>query len=215
MIYRILTQNLRERFEATKELDASHMIHGVGRFRVNVFQQRGSVGAVLRAIPHEIPGLRLARAARRRRVLRRAAPWARPRHRPDRLRQVDEPRFARQHHQPHQAVAHHDGRGPDRVPAHAPAGDREPARGRARTPSRSPRRCATCCARTRTSSSSVRCATSRRSRRRSPRPRLVTSSSRRCTPRTPRRRSTASSTSSRPPSRTRFASSWPVRSKRS
>jgi twitching motility protein PilT len=55
MIYRVLTQNLRERFEATKELDASHMIHGVGRFRVNVFQQRGSVGAVLRAIPHDIP----------------------------------------------------------------------------------------------------------------------------------------------------------------
>jgi twitching motility protein PilT len=55
MIYRVLTQNLRERFEATKELDASHMIHGVGRFRVNVFQQRGSVGSVLRAIPHEIP----------------------------------------------------------------------------------------------------------------------------------------------------------------
>jgi twitching motility protein PilT len=55
MIYRVLTQNLRERFEASKELDASHMIHGVGRFRVNVFQQRGSVGAVLRAIPHEIP----------------------------------------------------------------------------------------------------------------------------------------------------------------
>ena len=30
-------------------------IHGVGRFRVNVFQQRGSIGAVLRAIPHSIP----------------------------------------------------------------------------------------------------------------------------------------------------------------
>jgi twitching motility protein PilT len=55
MIYRILTQNLRERFEATKELDCSHMIHGVGRFRVNVFQQRGSIGSVLRAIPHDIP----------------------------------------------------------------------------------------------------------------------------------------------------------------
>ncbi len=55
MIFRILTQNYRERFEATKELDAAHMIHGVGRFRVNVFQQRGSVGAVLRAIPHSIP----------------------------------------------------------------------------------------------------------------------------------------------------------------
>jgi twitching motility protein PilT len=55
MIFRILTQNLRERFEATKELDTAHTIYGVGRFRVNVFQQRGSVGAVLRAIPHDIP----------------------------------------------------------------------------------------------------------------------------------------------------------------
>ena len=55
MVYHVLTQNLRERFEATKELDASHMIMGVGRFRVNVFQQRSSIGAVLRAIPHEIP----------------------------------------------------------------------------------------------------------------------------------------------------------------
>jgi twitching motility protein PilT len=55
MVYRVLTQNLRERFEADKELDTSHTIVGVGRFRVNVFQQRGSIGAVLRAIPHEIP----------------------------------------------------------------------------------------------------------------------------------------------------------------
>ncbi len=55
MIYRVLTQRSRERFEATKELDTSHMIHGVGRFRVNVFQQRGSIGAVLRSIPHDIP----------------------------------------------------------------------------------------------------------------------------------------------------------------
>jgi twitching motility protein PilT len=55
MVYRVLTQSLRERFEAEKELDTSHTILGVGRFRVNVFQQRGSIGAVLRAIPHEIP----------------------------------------------------------------------------------------------------------------------------------------------------------------
>jgi twitching motility protein PilT len=55
MIFGILTQSLRERFEADKELDTSHSIMGVGRFRVNVFQQRGSLGSVLRAIPHEIP----------------------------------------------------------------------------------------------------------------------------------------------------------------
>jgi twitching motility protein PilT len=55
MVYRILTQGLRERFEAEKELDTAHTIMGVGRFRVNLFQQRGSIGTVMRAIPHEIP----------------------------------------------------------------------------------------------------------------------------------------------------------------
>ncbi len=55
MVFRILTQSLRERFEADKELDTAHTIMGVGRFRVNVFQQRGSIGTVMRAIPHEIP----------------------------------------------------------------------------------------------------------------------------------------------------------------
>jgi twitching motility protein PilT len=55
MVYRILTQGLRERFEAEHELDTSHTIMGVGRFRVNVFLQRGSIGTVMRAIPHEIP----------------------------------------------------------------------------------------------------------------------------------------------------------------
>jgi twitching motility protein PilT len=55
MLYNILPQAARERFEGSKELDTSHAIHGVGRFRVNVFQQRGSVGAVLRMIPQEIP----------------------------------------------------------------------------------------------------------------------------------------------------------------
>jgi twitching motility protein PilT len=55
MIFGVLTQALRERFEAEKELDTSHSIPGVGRFRLNVFQQRGTVAGVLRAIPHEIP----------------------------------------------------------------------------------------------------------------------------------------------------------------
>ena len=45
----------RERFEEQKELDTSHSIAGVGRFRVNVAMQRGTVAAALRPIPHEIP----------------------------------------------------------------------------------------------------------------------------------------------------------------
>jgi twitching motility protein PilT len=55
MIFGVLPQALRERFEAEKELDTSHSIVGVGRFRLNVFQQRNTVAAVLRSIPHEIP----------------------------------------------------------------------------------------------------------------------------------------------------------------
>src|SRR5262245_49574793 len=37
------------------ELDCSFGLEGQGRFRANVFYQRGSVGAVMRAIPHEVP----------------------------------------------------------------------------------------------------------------------------------------------------------------
>ncbi|MDQ1437103.1 MAG: twitching motility protein PilT [Acidimicrobiaceae bacterium] len=54
MIYAILTQKQRERFENELELDTSHSVPGVGRFRVNVFLQRDSVGSVMRVIPFEI-----------------------------------------------------------------------------------------------------------------------------------------------------------------
>ncbi len=54
MIYAVLTQRQREKFEEDLELDTSHAIPGHGRFRVNVFLQRDSVGAVLRVIPYEI-----------------------------------------------------------------------------------------------------------------------------------------------------------------
>ena len=54
MIYAILTQRQRERFESELELDTSHAIPGLGRFRVNVFLQRDSMGAVMRVIPFDI-----------------------------------------------------------------------------------------------------------------------------------------------------------------
>ncbi len=54
MVYAILTSRQREKFEEELELDTSHSIPGVGRFRLNVFQQRDALGAVLRAIPYEI-----------------------------------------------------------------------------------------------------------------------------------------------------------------
>jgi twitching motility protein PilT len=55
MIFGILPASQRERFEEEHELDTSHSIAGVGRFRVNVSIQRGTVAAALRPIPHEMP----------------------------------------------------------------------------------------------------------------------------------------------------------------
>jgi twitching motility protein PilT len=50
----ILTSTQWERFEEEHELDLAHAVDGVGRFRVSVYQQRGSIGVALRVIPHKI-----------------------------------------------------------------------------------------------------------------------------------------------------------------
>jgi twitching motility protein PilT len=57
LVYAILSQRIRERFENNLELDTSHVVPNVGRFRLNVFQQRDAVGAVFRTIPFEIMSL--------------------------------------------------------------------------------------------------------------------------------------------------------------
>ncbi|MDG2114561.1 MAG: PilT/PilU family type 4a pilus ATPase, partial [Actinomycetota bacterium] len=54
MLYDVLTQKQRDRFEGELELDTSHTIPGRGRFRMNIYQQRNAMGAVFRAIPTEI-----------------------------------------------------------------------------------------------------------------------------------------------------------------
>ena len=58
LIYGILDKDQILRFEKELELDMSFGISGLGRFRTNVFQQRGSVGAVLRIVPYEIKPMR-------------------------------------------------------------------------------------------------------------------------------------------------------------
>jgi len=55
LIYSILSDHQISTFESTHELDFSHGIPKVGRFRVNVYVQRGSVGAAFRVIPRRIP----------------------------------------------------------------------------------------------------------------------------------------------------------------
>ncbi|WP_323745470.1 PilT/PilU family type 4a pilus ATPase [Parvivirga hydrogeniphila] len=57
MILTLLSEEQRKRFETELELDFAYSIPGVSRFRANVFQQRGSMGAVFRVIPLTIPTL--------------------------------------------------------------------------------------------------------------------------------------------------------------
>src|SRR6266542_4268558 len=54
MIYAVLTQRQRERFEQELELDLSYSLPGKARFRVNVYFQRDAVGAAFRFIPFNI-----------------------------------------------------------------------------------------------------------------------------------------------------------------
>jgi twitching motility protein PilT len=53
----LMSPGQRERFAETHELDFAVGVQGLGRFRVNVFQQRGTPGFALRAVPFDIPAL--------------------------------------------------------------------------------------------------------------------------------------------------------------
>jgi twitching motility protein PilT len=57
VVYGILNDDQRKRFEVEQQLDFAYAIPNVARFRVNCFFQRGAVSAAFRLIPHEIPAL--------------------------------------------------------------------------------------------------------------------------------------------------------------
>jgi twitching motility protein PilT len=54
LAYSVLTDTQKKRFEEALELDFSFGIRGLARFRCNLFNQRGAVGAVYRLIPEKI-----------------------------------------------------------------------------------------------------------------------------------------------------------------
>src|SRR5688572_4012647 len=51
MLAAILPTALRERFKDSHEVDLAYSVAGLGRFRCNAFQQRGTIGMTLRVIP--------------------------------------------------------------------------------------------------------------------------------------------------------------------
>src|SRR3954465_11870007 len=57
MLYRILSTEQQKLLEINRQIDLAHSIPGLARFRVNVFFQRGTLGAAFRLIPADIKTL--------------------------------------------------------------------------------------------------------------------------------------------------------------
>ena len=50
----VMSTAQRQKFKEAQEVDLAYSVPGLGRFRCNIFQQRGTVGLVLRVIPMQI-----------------------------------------------------------------------------------------------------------------------------------------------------------------
>ncbi len=132
--YSLMDEGQVPQFERELELNMAIALPDAGRFRVNVFKQRGEVGMVIRAIRSRIPSIEELNLPQ---VLKDVIMTPRGlvlgggvhRFRQVHLAGVDD-RPPQQHH--HRSHPHH--RRPDRVPAQAQDVDRQPARGRAGYP---------------------------------------------------------------------------------
>ncbi len=58
MAFSIMSNRQKQKFKDNLEIDIAYSVPGLGRFRANVFQQRGTVGLVLRVIPVKILTIR-------------------------------------------------------------------------------------------------------------------------------------------------------------
>lgn len=57
MAFSVMNDAQKERFKRSNELDIAYSVPGLGRFRVNIFMQRGTIGMVFRLIPVKILSL--------------------------------------------------------------------------------------------------------------------------------------------------------------
>jgi len=58
MAFSIMSARQKEKFKNNFEIDIAYSVPDLGRFRCNIFQQRGTVGLVLRVIPSRILGVK-------------------------------------------------------------------------------------------------------------------------------------------------------------
>ena len=130
--YSLMSAEQLEHFQNELEIDFAISEPGVGRFRAAVFYQRGFPAMVLRYISVDTPKLEQLGLPGHAARARDAEARARADGRRHRLGQVDDARGDDQPPQRELLRPHPDDRGPGRVPAPEPQGDRQPARGRPR-----------------------------------------------------------------------------------
>ncbi len=58
LIYAVMSEDQKERFESTNELDFAITLKTFGRMRVNLYRQRGNIGVAIRSIPFEFKTFR-------------------------------------------------------------------------------------------------------------------------------------------------------------
>ena len=58
LIYAVMSEDQKERFESTNELDFAITLKTFGRMRVNLYRQRGNIGVAVRSIPFEFKTFR-------------------------------------------------------------------------------------------------------------------------------------------------------------
>jgi hypothetical protein len=210
----VMSNSQRQKFKESQEVDLAYSVPGLGRFRCNIFQQRGTVGLVLRVIPMQIRTIDelglptvLKSIAGEERGLVLVTGTTGSGKSTTLAAMIDEINRSRSAHvmtvEDPIEFLHRDDR--------SMINQRESPS----TRDRSRRRCAAPCVRTTTSSSSAKCGTTRPSRPGCSRPKPDTSSFRPCTPWMPPRRSTGSSPSFRRISRSRSGCRWRACSERS
>ena len=57
MVSSVMNEEQRETFKEKHEIDLAYSVQGLGRFRANVFQQRSTIGMVMRVIPMKIDSI--------------------------------------------------------------------------------------------------------------------------------------------------------------
>ena len=143
----VMSTAQRQKFKESQEVDLAYSVPGLGRFRCNIFQQRGTVGLVLRVIPMQIRTIDelglppvLKKIAEEERGLVLVTGTTGSGKSTTLAAMID-------HINKHALGARDDGRGSDRVPAPRQQVDRSTSARWRSTRGRSRRRCAARCAR--------------------------------------------------------------------